>query len=172
MSGTSGQKRVAKQAKRNRRKQSGSPARTRSEQARLPRLRRVDPVPIESLIAVGEVGGRVAGDRIWSEEEMRGQEWVEELAVEDEAVDGMLDLLVAEFGDAIPIVEVVIACSLVDGPVLGVANEDVVLGAEDALTELAGEDDLETALRVLLVDGDIVALDNGVFVGPALAYSA
>ncbi|WP_147431848.1 hypothetical protein [Motilibacter peucedani] len=133
-------------------------------------LRRTDsPVPLQSMVALGEMGAGVpAGDRVWTAREMRAQEWVEELAVEDETVDVILDTLEDHFGDTIPVAEVVIGCSLVDGPVLGVANEDVVLGAEDALLELAEEDDLEVALRKLVFQGDIVALDNGVFVAPGL----
>ena len=133
-------------------------------------LRRTDrPVALESMVALGELGAGIpAGDRVWTARQMRAQEWVEELAVEDDGVDVILDTLEDHFGDTIPVAEVVIGCSLVDGPVLGVANEDVVIGAEDALLALAGEDDLEVALRKLVVQGDIVALDNGVFVGPGL----
>lgn len=132
-------------------------------------LRRLQtPLPLEQLLAIEAGAGIPAGDRTWTRAEVATQEWVDEIAVEDESLDPRIDELGARFGDAIPVVEVVLACSLVDGPVLGVSNADVVLAAEDALMELAGEPDLERALRALLERGDIVALDNGVLVGPGL----
>ena len=164
-------RRAAKQARRRKRR---AQAQRRNFAARTPLayvLRRVQSArPLEQMIASGDAGGTPAAERVWTAAEMRAQEWVDELSLEDPGIDPILARLVEVFGDAVPITEVVIGCSLVDGPVLGVSNEQVVLGAEEALLELAGEDDLEMALRELVNSGDLIPLDNGVFVGPGLAY--